>query len=119
MKTTSSRSPKPRNKFETRISNELTKAKVKFNYESEKIPYLISGHYIPDFIVTTKSGKIYIETKGHFRPEAKRKMAAVKKLNPHLDIRIVFYSFNKQYAKWAEKHGFKYAIGTIPEDWLR
>lgn len=110
--------PKPRNKFEYRIYGALKSLPVKFKYESEKIPYLISGHYIPDFIITTKTGKIYIETKGHFRPEAKRKMAAVKKLNPSLDIRILFYSYNKSYVKWCVKYGFQYAIHSIPEEWL-
>jgi predicted nuclease of restriction endonuclease-like RecB superfamily len=91
---------------------------VQFKYESEKIPYLISGHYVPDFILRTRKGKIYIETKGHFRPEAKRKMVAVKKLNPTLDIRILFYSYSKASVKWCDKHGFPYAIGDIPDDWL-
>ena len=108
----------PRNKFEARIYASLKKKKIKFKYESEKIPYLISGHYIPDFIITTKHGKIYVETKGHFRPEAKRKMAAVKKLNPRLDIRLLFYSHSKSAVKWCTKHGFPYAIGDIPDEWL-
>lgn len=111
---------KPRNKFEVKIDKQLSKSKVKYEYESEKIPYVIYGNYNPDFIILSKSGsKIYIETKGHFRPEAKRKMVAVKKLHPDLDIRIVFYSKNKVYTRWAEKHGFPYAIGEIPEGWLK
>lgn len=107
-----------RNNFEKRIEKSLKKAKIKFSYETEKIPYTISGHYIPDFILTTPSGKIYLETKGHFRPEAKRKMAAVKKLHPELDIRILFYSSKAKDIKWSERHGFPYAIGNIPEEWL-
>ncbi len=59
-----------------------------------------------------------IEAKGHFRPEAMRKMVAVKRQHPLLDIRIVFYSKNKRYTKWAEKYGFPYAIGDIPDEWL-
>jgi predicted nuclease of restriction endonuclease-like RecB superfamily len=110
---------KTRNKFEQRIERLLKRLKVSFKYESERIPYLISGHYIPDFIITTPLGKIYIETKGHFRPEAKRKMVAVKKLNPNLDIRLVFYSKKLKDIKWAEKNGFKWAIDTIPEEWLQ
>lgn len=81
--------------------------------------YTYSGHYTPDFVVETKLGKRYIEAKGYFRPEDKRKIVAVKRCNPNLDIRIVFYSFNKSYVKWAEKHGFTYAISEIPRDWLR
>jgi hypothetical protein len=45
-------------------------------------------------------------------------MAAVKRLNPHLDIRILFYSKKAKDIRWAEKHGFIYAIETIPPEWL-
>lgn len=110
--------PKVKNKFELRIFNSLKKAGVSFKYESDRIPYLIAGHYIPDFVLSTPTGKIYIETKGHFRPEAKRKMVAVKKLNPKLDIRIVFYSKKLKDIRWAEKNGFPYSISSIPEEWL-
>src|SRR5882757_3539439 len=109
----------PRNKFELRLYGALRKSRAKFKYESEKILYTYSGHYTPDFVVETRLGKIYIEAKGYFRPEDKRKIVAVKRCNPNLDIRIVFYSFNKSYVKWAEKHGFTYAISEIPRDWLR
>lgn len=109
---------KTRNKFETRIERQLKKAKVSFTYESERIPYVLAGHYVPDFILTTPTGKVYIETKGYFRPEAKRKMVAVKKLNPHLDIRILFYALKPQYVKWAERHGFRWAVEKIPKEWL-
>lgn len=109
---------KLKNKFETKLSNQLKRAKVSFKYETERIPYLIAGHYIPDFIVETPTGKIYIEAKGYLRPEVKRKMVAVKKLNPQLDIRFVFYCERKAYIKWAVKCGFRYAIDTIPKEWL-
>lgn len=109
---------KTRNKFEQKIERQLKRAKISFKYESEKISYLIAGHYIPDFVISTGLGKIYVETKGHFRPEAKRKMASVRRLHPELDIRIVFYSRKAKDIKWAEKHGFKYAIETIPTEWL-
>lgn len=108
---------KPRNKFERRLYDELKKSRIKFGYETEKIPYIIYGTYNPDFYIPNK--KIYIEAKGHFRPEAMRKMVAVKKMHPELDIRIVFYSLNKKYIKWAEKYGFLYAIGSIPKEWLK
>ena len=45
-------------------------------------------------------------------------MAAVKKQHPDLDIRMVFYSRSKTNIRWAEKYGFPYAIGKIPEEWL-
>lgn len=109
---------KTRNKFETKILKSLQKSKHKVEYESEKLPYTLYGNYIPDYILFTPTGKLYIEAKGHFRPEAKRKMVAVKKQHPELDIRIVFYKYNGVYVRWANKHGFPYAIGDIPDEWL-
>lgn len=109
---------KTRNKFEQKIEKQLKRSRVVYSYESKQIPYVLSGHYIPDFCINTKSGVVYIETKGYFRPEAKRKMVAVKKYNPHLDIRIVFYAFKKKDIAWAIRNGFRYAIGTIPKEWL-
>lgn len=108
-----------RNKFEQKTFEFLKDSKVKFKYESEKIPYILSRYYIPDYIIETKLGKIYIECKGYLRPEHKAKMVAVKRMHPELDLRILFYSYNKTYVKWAERYGFKYAIGTIPQEWLR
>lgn len=110
-----------KNKFEDRLYRQLKKSKVKFKYESEKIPYILARHYIPDFVITLpdKGGtKIYIEAKGYLRPEHKSKMVAVKKLHPAMDIRIVFYSENERNIRWAEKHRFPWAIGEIPKEWL-
>lgn len=107
-----------RNNFEERIFQFLGLSHVKVSYETEKIPYVLAGHYIPDFIITTTSGKIYVETKGYFRPEAKRKMAAVKRQHPELDIRILFYKYSTINARWAERNGFVYAFEHIPAEWL-
>lgn len=109
---------KTRNKFEKKLHLQLKKSKVEFKYEPEKIPYVLSGHYIPDFVLSLPTGKIYIEAKGHFRPEAKRKMVAVKKQHPAMDVRIVFYSFKAKDIRWAEKNNFPYSVGSIPEEWL-
>jgi hypothetical protein len=46
-------------------------------------------------------------------------MIAVKKQHPEKDIRLLFYRANKAYIKWAEKHGFVYAIEKIPSEWLQ
>lgn len=110
--------PKPRNKFEVKLDLQLKRSKVRYKYESRKIPYIFSGHYIPDWDVQTPLGPIIIEGKGYLRPEDKRKLVAVKKCNPHLDIRIVFYAFNKKYIDWAIRNGFRYAVGNIPKEWL-
>lgn len=108
-----------RNAFEKGLEKQLKKAKVKYEYETERIPYSILGNYIPDFIISLGEHKIYVEAKGYFRIDAKRKMIAVKKQHPELDIRFVFYSKKKSDIKFAEKYGFPYAIGEIPKEWLR
>lgn len=107
-----------KNKFEKRIYAQLKRSKVSFKYESEKIPYVLAGHYIPDFVLVTSTGKVYIETKGYLRPEHKRKMVAVKKQHPEIDLRILFYSPKKKDIKWAERIGIKYAFEKIPKEWL-
>ena len=109
---------KLKNKFERKIWTQLRRARVNFKYESEKIPYVLAGHYIPDFVLVTPTGRVYIETKGYLRPEHKRKMCAVKRQHPEIDLRILFYASNKKNIKWAEKNGIKYAISTIPKEWL-
>lgn len=110
---------KPRNKFEKAIFDFLKKKRIKFQYESEKIPYVLHGNYIPDFVLSLKDGIRLIEAKGHFRPEAKRKMVAVKQQHPELDLRILFYSHKDKDIRWAERYGFPYAIQEIPKDWLK
>ena len=108
----------PRNKFEQRILNELDLAGIEFKYEPEAFPYTLSKTYTPDFVIYTKTRKIYLECKGYLRPEHKAKMVAVKKQHPELDIRMLFYGHNNSNFNWAIKNGFKYAIGSIPEEWL-
>lgn len=109
---------KLRNKFELKTYNFLKKKKVKFKYEGERIPYILYCDYINDFPIETPLGKIYIETKGYLRPEDKRKLVAVKKQHPEKDIRILFYRRNLKYIKWADRNGFKWAIGVIPQEWI-
>jgi len=107
-----------RNNFEKSVERQLKKAKVKFKYESIRIPYVLCRHYIPDFVINSPLGNIYVECKGYLRPEHKAKMCAVKKQHPELDIRILFYSYRKSYVKWAEKNSFKWAVERIPNEWL-
>lgn len=124
---------KYKNKFETVTGESLERNSIKFEYETERLPYTIEANYIPDFILHTRSGrKIYIETKGNgrsFDDASRRKLIAVRSQHPEKDIRIVFWSDGKFGATrkdgtrqtqsgWAEKNGFKYSIRNIPEGWL-
>ena len=119
MKTTRKTKTTTRNQFEKKLLKQLQGSSYKVEYESERIPYYIAGNYIPDYILHTPTGKVYIEAKGHFRPEAKRKMVAVKKQHPELDIRIVFYRYSKVYERWANRYGFRHAWKDIPDEWLQ
>lgn len=110
---------KTRNKFEAEIQRQIRRKKVVYTYEGETIPYTIAYHYIPDFILYTPLGKVYVETKGYLRPEDKRKMVAVKRLNPRLDIRILFQKLTISNERWASRNGFRYAEGVIPDEWYK
>ncbi len=115
---------KLRNKFEKQVSKQLKRLKVSFGYETERLNYTLSGSYLPDFvIVMSDSRKVYVETKGYLRSEDKRKLVAVKKQHPLIDLRILFYPFKSQkreiqYTRWAIKNKVPYAIGKIPKEWF-
>ena len=81
-------------------------------------------NYTPDFCLVNG---VYLETKGQFTPEDRRKILAVKKDNPDVDVRMVFQApYNKidkrsktTYAKWCEKHDIPWcAFHSIPIEWL-
>lgn len=111
---------KYRSKLESDVYKTLPKVKgMKVAYEKDYIRYMVPGYYLPDFTVTLPNGKtMYIEVKGYFRIEDKRKMAAVKRDNPELDIRFVFSSKSKKNEKWCIKHGYPFAVGKVPKEWL-
>lgn len=124
---------KYRNKFEEKTGNGLTQKGIQFGYETEKLDYVLTGRYIPDFIITRKDGhKIYIESKGggrSFDAGARRKMVAVRGQHPDKDIRLLFYAdglfgpkrkdgSRMSQMQWAEKNGFTAAVKDVPEEWL-
>ena len=113
-----------RSGLEKQVADLLKQLKVEYEYESEYFPYVIEHKYIPDFRV----GDVYLETKGYFKPSDRRKMLAVKRCNPDLDIRLVFQAPHNKiskrskttYSMWAEKHGFPWcAYYAIPISWLK
>lgn len=113
-----------RSGLEEKVADLLNGLGVKFEYESTKVPYQLMCNYTPDFLL---ANGIFLETKGHLTEEDRRKMKAVKKANPDLDIRFVFQSpYNKiykgsktTYAQWAEKNGFEWAAyHSIPVEWF-
>lgn len=96
-------------------------------YETLKVKYEkpASEHtYTPDFPLPNG---IIVESKGRFLPDDRAKHLLVKAQRPDLDIRFVFSRSSTPlykgspttYAKWCEKHGFKYADKLIPAAWLK
>ena len=121
-KTTTSN--KYRSKLEERVADLLSNLGVSFEYESTRVPYEIQFNYTPDFILP--SG-VMLETKGYWDPEDRRKVLAVKKCNPNLDLRMVFQTpYNKiykgsktTYAQFCDKHKIPWTTFTeIPIEWL-
>lgn len=118
--------PKFKSKYESLVYNSAIKAGYQLKYEPRgtKMVYVLPPRqYQIDFIL---ANGIYVETKGFLRYDDLRKMVAVKAANPDKDIRIVFMKADKlirkggamTYAGWAEKNGFPWAEGLIPDAWF-
>lgn len=115
-----------KNKFELRIGQELEEMGAYPKYETFSIPYIQKKTYKPDFIIRGNKHEIVIEAKGLFDAEDRRKHREVKEQYPEYDIRFVFYRDSKiskksktRYSGWCEKNGFKYAIGSVPDEWIK
>ena len=112
--------------LETHIDEQLKSKGIDGEYEQHEVSYTIpaSTHtYKPDFKLPNG---IYIESKGWFLPEDRKKHLLIKEQNPDMDLRFVLQSPNGKiykgskttYAEWCEKHGFKWAKKEIPQDWI-
>jgi hypothetical protein len=116
-----------RSGLELRISEDLKKRGVPYEYEKLKIEYRIperEAKYTPDFLLLDNG--IIVEAKGIFDTEDRKKHLLIKEQHPHLDIRLVFSRANAPIYKgsptthgaWAEHHGFKFAEKLIPQEWI-
>ena len=99
-----------KSELEEKVSDLLCELGIDYEYEPTKVTYEIKHFYKPDFLLPNG---IYLETKGYWPSEQRRKQLAVKEQNPDLDIRMVFQSpYNKiskksktTYAKYCERKG--------------
>ena len=116
--------PKFRSKLEENIANLLEGLGVSYEYETQKVSYVIQHNYTPDFVLPNH---VVLECKGYWDPADRRKIKQVKKDNPDLDLRMVFQSpyntISKKskttYAQWCERHGIPWThFHDIPLDWL-
>ena len=116
--------PKFRSKLEKNIADLLEQLGVSYLYESEKLSYTIEHNYTPDFVLPNYK---YLEAKGYWAAEDRRKILAVKRDNPDIDLRMIFQSpyntISKKskttYAQWCDKHDIPWtSYKDIPIDWL-
>ena len=119
-----SKNIKFRSKLEENIANLLEGLGVSYQYASEKLSYTIEPTYTPDFVLPNYT---YLEAKGYWDPADRRKILAVKKANPEIDLRMIFQSpyntISKRskttYAKWCERHDILWtSYHDIPIEWL-
>ena len=113
-----------RSKLEEDVASLLEGLGISYEYETEKLSYVIEHRYTPDFKLPNYK---YLEVKGYWDAEDRRKILAVKRDNPDIDLRMVFQSpyntISKKskttYAKWCEKHDIPWnSFTNIPLDWL-
>ena len=113
-----------RSKLEERVADLLSNLGISYEYESTIVPYVIRHNYSPDFLLP--SG-VFLECKGYWAPEDRRKIKAVKEQNPDIEILMIFQSpFNRiskssktTYAQWCDKHEILWSsYQEIPISWL-
>ena len=118
-----------RSGLESKISKQITDAGLELSYETDKITYHVPSRiskYTPDFKLPKKGGFFYVETKGIWDLEDRKKHHYIQEQHPDIDIRFVFSNANNKlyksskttYGAYCEKHGFRWAHKTIPTKWL-
>jgi hypothetical protein len=122
-------------KSEVKFAEQLDALKIPWTYEEygfEWVPPIAT--YKPDFNLTLKDGSVlHVEYKGFLRNEDKRKMIAMKLQRPDLRIVFIFENANKpvqgakkrkdgskmSHAEWAEKYGYEWYQGFLPDTLLK
>jgi hypothetical protein len=116
-----------RSGLEMTIAEDLKAVGIDGEYEQHIINYTkpaTQHKYHPDFRLPNG---IYVETKGRFLTDDRRKHLLIKEQHPELDIRFLFQNSKTKiskaskttYADWCIKHGFQFADKVIPEEWLK
>ena len=113
-----------RSGLEEKVADLLVELGVKYEYETKKVGYTIEHVYTPDFVLPNG---VILECKGYWDAADRRKVKAVKKQHPELDLRMVFQApFNTiskksktTYAKYCDKLGIPWtSFSNIPLKWL-
>lgn len=129
-----------RSGLEANVAKQLKQNNIEFKFEpaNGKLRYTVPARpatYLPDFYITTKSGKtIIIECKGIWVYTDRLKHYLVRQAHPKLDIRFVFSNSKNKirkgskttYADICKGEGrgifknvnWQYADKKIPKQWL-
>lgn len=124
--------------MEEKVRDDLESRKIPYDYESIKLKYnkeicsncghiTKRGTYTPDFIILRPDRvRLVVEVKGRLTSSERTKHQRVRRDNPEEDIRFVFQrnqpirkGSSTTYTQWCDKYGFKWAIGTVPDEWLK
>jgi len=115
-----------RSNLELSVASDLHKKGIKYEYEKDTFGYVVKEkRYTPDFKLFPSG--VFVEVKGWFKPVDRSKHLYLKQQHPKLDLRFVFSNSKKKlykgskttYADWCDKHGFKWAEGTVPKNWSK
>jgi hypothetical protein len=113
-----------RSGFEKEVVSAVKRSDKKAQYEPHRISYTPKiKSYTPDILL---SNGMYIEVKGRFTSADRAKHLLIKKQHPNLDIRFVFQrskqklykGSNTTYGEWCDRHGFKWADKSVPQEWI-
>jgi len=118
-----------RSGLEDKISKQITEAGLELLYETDKIAYEVPmrmSRYTPDFKLPKEGGFFYVETKGIWDLEDRKKHQFIREQHPGIDIRFVFSNANNKlykgskttYGSYCDKQNFRWAHKTIPDEWL-
>jgi hypothetical protein len=112
--------------LEERFAEKTTYMGYKLPYEVNRIKYLIpeSKHtYTPDFTVTDN---VYVETKGLWTAQERKKACLIKEQHPEIKILYVLYRDQKiskssgtTYLNWAQKNGLLVCTFKDVETWTK
>lgn len=116
-----------RSGLEMKIDESLKTQGIDGEYEQHIIPYTkpeTKHKYHPDFRLPNG---IFVETKGRFLADDRKKHLLIKQQHPELDIRFLFQNSKTKiskaskttYADWCIKHGFQFADKEIPTEWFK
>jgi hypothetical protein len=122
-----------RSRLEASVANRIMESGIDWcpdrDYESHRFEFTIparKANYTPEFVFPDH--KVIIETKGYWHAAQERqRMILFAEQNPEWELRFIFQRANTPIykgskttcEKWANDHGFKYAIATIPDSWIQ